>query len=60
MTKQNRLRKAWERNWELWIAKGVYYNMCVPIKYQWTPKEVYKDLKREDRNETNSTTKRHY
>lgn len=46
MTKKNRLRKAWERNWELWIVKGVYYNMCKPIKYQMTPKEVLKDLKK--------------
>lgn len=51
MTKKNRLRKAWERNWELWIAKGVYYNMCQPIKYWMTPKEVLKDLKREDRED---------
>ena len=48
MTKKNRLRKAWERNWELWMCKGVYYNMVVPIKYWKTPKEVLKDLKKED------------
>lgn len=47
MTKKNRLRKAWERNWDLWMVKGVYYNMSKPIKYWWTPKKVLKDLKRE-------------
>lgn len=47
MTKKNRLIKAWQRNWELWMHKGIYYNMGVPFKYWLTPKEVLKDLKRE-------------
>lgn len=48
MTKKNRLRKAWERNYDLWICKGIYYNIGLPFKYWMTPKEVLKDLKREN------------
>ena len=51
MTKKNRLRKAWERNWKLWMVKGIYFNMSKSIKYQLTPKEVLHILKIEDRDE---------
>lgn len=51
MTKKNRLRKAWERNWKLWTVKGVYFNMSKPIKYQMTPKQVLYELKIEERYE---------
>lgn len=51
MTKKNRLRKSWQRNWEFWMVKGVYFNWGLPIKYMLTPKQVYKLLKIEDRND---------
>lgn len=46
MTKKNRLRKAWQRNWEFYISKGVYFCMG-HIKYCPTPKQLSKHLKRE-------------
>ena len=49
MTKKTRLEKAWGRkqNLTLWMCKGVYFNMCKPIKYCMTPKQVMKYLKKE-------------
>lgn len=47
MTKKNRLRKAWERNWELWMCKGIYFNMGKSYKNWITPKQVLKELKKE-------------
>lgn len=46
MTKKSRLRKAWLRNYEFYMAKGVYFCQC-PIKYQPTPKQLSKYLKHE-------------
>ena len=49
MTKKTRLEKAWGRkqNWELWMCKGIFFNMDKPIKYCMTPKQVMKYLKKE-------------
>lgn len=47
MTKKNRMRKAWERNWDLWMVKGVYFNMGQPWRNCLTPRQVIKFLKRE-------------
>ncbi len=49
MTKRNRLRKAWQRNWEFYMVKGVYFCMGTPVKYWPTPKQLSKYLKRESR-----------
>ena len=46
MTKRNRLRRAWQRNWEFWTAKGIYFCMCNPVKDWMTPKQVTKYLKK--------------
>lgn len=47
MTKKNRLRRAWQRNYVLWMHKGVYFYGGLPYKYWKTPKEM---LKKEDIN----------
>lgn len=48
MTKKNRLRKAWQRNWDLYMCKGVYFLMGKPVKHQLTPRQVYRILRREE------------
>ena len=46
MKKRTRLRKAWQRNYDLYMIKGVYF--CVgDIKYWPTPKQLLKWLKKE-------------
>lgn len=47
MIKRNRLRKAWQRNWEFYMVKGVYFCMDTSVKYWPTPKQLSKYLKRE-------------
>lgn len=47
MTKKNRLRKSWQRNWELWMCKGIYFNMSQSYKNWLTPKQVLKELRKE-------------
>lgn len=47
MKKITRLNKAWQRNQELWIAKGVYFNFGKLIKHCLTPKQVLKELTKE-------------
>ena len=46
MTKKNRLRKAWQRNWKFYTVKGVYF--CTgPVKNWPTPKQLLKILRKE-------------
>lgn len=48
MKKITRLTKAWHRNWEFFIVKGIYFcNGCVSVKYWPTPKQLNKWLKKE-------------
>lgn len=49
MTKKNRVTKAWQRNWELWMIKGIYFNMGKPVKKWMTPKQLGKILRKESR-----------
>lgn len=49
MTKRNRLRKAWQRNWEFYMVKGVYFCIGAPVKYWMTPRQLAKYLKRKSR-----------
>ena len=50
MTKKNRLRKAWQRNWEIYAVKGIYFIMGQPVKNWPTPKQLSKWLKHEKDN----------
>lgn len=49
MTKKHRLTKAWQRNWEFYMTKGVYFTMGTPVKYWMTPKDLCRYLRKEDR-----------
>lgn len=48
MTKKNRVTKAWQRNWELWMIKGIYLNKGKSWKNWLTPKQVLKELRKEE------------
>lgn len=47
MTKKHRVTKAWQRNWEFYMTKGVYFLMGQPVKKWMTPKQVDRYLKKE-------------
>ena len=47
MTKKHRLTKAWQRNWEFYMTKGVYFIMGQPVKKWMTPKQLDRYLKKE-------------
>ena len=49
MTKYHRLTKAWQRNWEFYMHKGVYFIMGTPVKKWMTPKDLCRYLRKEDR-----------
>ena len=49
MTKKHRLTKAWQRNWEFYMHKGVYFIMGTPVKKWMTPKDLRRYLRKEDR-----------
>lgn len=47
MTKKHRVTKAWQRNWEFYMTKGVYFLMGQPVKKWMTPKQLDRYLKKE-------------
>ncbi len=47
MRKKTRINKAWQRNWNFYMHKGVYFIANKPVKYWITPKQLIKHLKTE-------------
>lgn len=47
MTKKHRVTKAWQRNWEFYTVKGVYFIMGNPVRYWPTPRQLSRWLKQE-------------
>ena len=52
MTKKHRLTKVWQRNWEFYIYKGIYF-LGGPVKYWVTPRQLNRYLRKEDIKEEN-------